>query len=64
LPETTPLAKSLLTTKTVENTNKKGKTSKSPVRVVIDGLTRNPLQYVKHLLTDIRGLRVKPAMTG
>jgi hypothetical protein len=32
-------------------------------KVVIAGLTRNPLNAVKHLLTNSRGLRVKPAMT-
>jgi hypothetical protein len=30
---------------------------------VIAGLTRNPLNTVKHLLTTCMGLRVKPAMT-
>jgi outer membrane protein assembly factor BamA len=30
---------------------------------VIAGLTRNPMNTVKHLLTISRGLRVKPAMT-
>jgi hypothetical protein len=30
---------------------------------VIAGLTRNLMMTVKHLLTNWRGLRVKPAMT-
>jgi O-antigen ligase len=33
-------------------------------KTVIADLIRNPLNFVKQLLTDIRGLRVKPAMTG
>jgi hypothetical protein len=31
---------------------------------VIAGLTRNLMMTVKHLLTNSRGLRVKPAMTN